>query len=199
MEPLRYDFSMFSVVPTEVFADPALRGLLHASGIREQMPGNRIALFRDPQTCAVLRAAPQVLRDYMLAAGFGEAQSPCSLPIGVYRASDEADRLRVMSAMTEKLHDFDLPKAGSAAARETAFNLGDMLRSLVTAAPVADDWLVTQVAAIPKRQVVDHRLHAPPPKQVSAQMHAVMVPVAIMLAGGFLFSKLSGLVASGLP
>jgi hypothetical protein len=178
-----YDFSMFSVIPAEVFADPSLRGMLHEAGIRERDAGNRIALFRDARTCAALRAAPQPVRDWLRASGFGEAQSPCTLPPGVYRASDEGDRLRVMKNLSAQIPNFALPKAGSPEAEASAFKLAGFLTSLTTATPVADDWIDAQLAQARKAQPrqAANRPAAPAPRRGRG-----LVAAAVLLAGAAL-------------
>lgn len=138
MPPLAYDFDMFSVMPDAVFADPKLRAMLGDAGITQRMPGNRIALFRDPRTVAALRAGPQSIRDWLRASGFGENAHPSGIPAGQYRASDEQDRLRVMHSLTANVAKFPLPKAGSPEALGCDFKLAEFLNSIIAAEPVAD-------------------------------------------------------------
>ncbi len=138
MPPLAYDFDMFSIFSDEIFADPKMRGLLKDAGITARKPANRIALFRDPRTAEALRAAPQPIRDWLRASGFGENFLPSGIPAGHYRASDEQERLQIMKRLTDNLSKFPLPRADSPEARAAAFRVGDFLLSVTTAEPMAD-------------------------------------------------------------
>jgi hypothetical protein len=138
MRPLSYDFDMFSIFSDEIFADPKMRGMLKDAGITARMAGNRIALFRDQRTAEALRAAPQPIRDWLRASGFGENFLPSGIPPGHYRASDEQERLQIMQRLTDNLSKFPLPKAGSPEALAAEFKLAEFLANLTTAVPMAD-------------------------------------------------------------
>lgn len=134
---LRYDFDIFSVVPTELFGDPKVSGILSEIGVQEDARANKVALFRDPATIEALNNAPEALREYFLASGFGMNPSPFQVPWGQYRASDEAARNDVTVRLTENIQKFTLPKVGETPAG--GFELADFLRDLTTAQPIPDE------------------------------------------------------------
>ncbi|MCU0907963.1 MAG: hypothetical protein MUF73_11045 [Rhodobacteraceae bacterium] len=178
MPPLSYDFDMVSVMPDEVFADPALRALLKDAGITRRMPGNRIALFRDPRTVAALRAGPQSIRDWLRASGFGETAHPSGIPAGQYHASDEQDRLRITHSLTANVAKFPLPRAGSPEALGSGFKLAEFLNAIIAAEPVAD-------------AVLDATPHAPThaapqtaPSAPPLRRHVLLAVVALALGTG---------------
>lgn len=148
MPALAYDSSFFSIIPDAIHDDPRHRALLHQAGLRANAPGMRIALFRDPATVEALRAAPKPVQDWLMKSGFGLNVSPCRIPPGLYRASDEADRLRVMQRLQATVQDFDLSQHGSPEAQAMAFSITDLVRNLNTAEPVADDWMDAQMAKV---------------------------------------------------
>lgn len=188
MPPLAYDFDMFSVMPDEVFADPKMRAMLKDAGITQRMAGNRIALFRDPRTVAALRAAPQSIRDWLRASGFGENVHPSGIPAGQYRASDEQDRLRIMNSLTANVSTFPLPKAGSPEAVSSDFRLAEFLTSITTAEPVADAVLDAALRkARPTGQPTPRRTAMASP--LSGLLRPRMVLALAVIAGVFVLSQ----------
>lgn len=88
---LNYDFDVFSVIPKDIFADPKLGQFLGEMGMKENVMGNKVALFRDPKTVAALQAtSPRVIEAFKKA-GFGfnvydSGAGPGRFPTGDFNA-----------------------------------------------------------------------------------------------------------------
>ena len=83
---LNYDFDMVPGTPG-LFADVALTGAPQIT-----------ARFRDPQTVAALKRAPQPMQDYLHASCFGSDTHHSGAPAGRYPLADEAARIAVIVA-----------------------------------------------------------------------------------------------------
>lgn len=94
------------------------------------------ARFRNAETVAELHKAPEAVRNWLVAAGFGVAAHPSDVPAGQYAARDEIGRLELMQRLTLTMKDFDLPKARTAAWSD--FVIADFVSSMARAEPLRE-------------------------------------------------------------
>lgn len=133
---LRYDFDILPV------CDDAPAASEDMAPARE-LGASCMALFRDPATVDALKAAPDGLRVYLEASGFGLTAHDSGAPEGTYPAEDEETRLALIAQLAARLPHADLtaddlqpatPKDDS-----DRFDLPAFLHSLETAQPLAQD------------------------------------------------------------
>jgi hypothetical protein len=98
--------------------------------------GARVARFRDAATVAALARAPQAVRDYLCASGFGEGTHHSGAPAGRYPAADEAARVAVIEALAANVGRFDLARADDRQPRRDAFHLSGFYAALIEAEPI---------------------------------------------------------------
>jgi hypothetical protein len=133
---LSYDFDMFSVIPAAFFDDPALGRQLRRAGLSHDQRENRVALFREPETAAALLRAPDGVRDYLRAAGFGTKTYSSGAPVGRYPARDAPARARVLHLLRDLAPDYALPAAAAPRAAEGEFEVRDFLLAALDGRPV---------------------------------------------------------------
>lgn len=130
-----YDFDLFDVIPTEGEDDPALGKFMTDIGFRPDAEARKVALFRDPLTADALRGAPEALRAFFLASGFGLNTYQSGAPAGFYPEQDEEARLDIIRRLTENAEMFSLPSVDEAA-QSPAFSLSEFLTALAKAQPM---------------------------------------------------------------
>lgn len=140
---LRYDFDIFDLNPPDGVTDAETKGFLARLGLvsgpsRPEVGSSRVALFRDQETADALRAAPDALRDYFLAAGFGLNTYASGAGRSRYPAGDEAARLEIIERLTELAPSYTLPAPADYAEGGDAFRLGAFLADLAEAMPESD-------------------------------------------------------------
>lgn len=137
---LRYDFDVITVFadaradapdPEEASLDPSSA---------EETSELRLAMFRDPATVDALLVAPDGLRVYLEASGFGLAAHDGGGCDGFYPAEDEEFRVGLIQRLADTLPHADLSAADLTPANSDsgAFDLTAFLESLEHAIPVAD-------------------------------------------------------------
>ncbi|GEM_PF-5811592 len=145
---LNYDFDIFDVVPGA--AVPGSKGLgsepsdLDLARLLNRIDGTaataeKIALFRDPRTAEALRRAPQALRDFFLMSGFGLNTYASGAPQGRYPAKDEEARLDIIRRMAAAAQTHALPRPEDCPEGGDGFRLGEFLRELERAEPMAEE------------------------------------------------------------
>jgi len=130
---LNYDFDMFSVIPDTLFGDPKRGGFLKAVGAGADDRRNKIALFRDPRTAEALAAAPERVRDFFFAAGFGLNTYASGAPQGCYPRADHDHRQLTLRAFLDFPRDLLAPAPGQ------AFDPHRFLADAVSAEPIKMD------------------------------------------------------------
>ena len=133
---LSYDFDMFDLIPTEGEDDPTLGKFMTDIGFCPDAAARKVALFRDTQTAEALRAAPEALRSFFLASGFGLNTYQSGAPAGFYPEQDEEARLDIIRRLTENAEVYSLPRLDEAA-DVAGFSLGAFLTALAAAQPLA--------------------------------------------------------------
>lgn len=133
---LSYDFDMFDVFPTEGEDDPVLGKFMTEIGFRPDAATRKVALFRDARTADALRDAPEGLRNFFLASGFGLNTFQSGAPAGFYPEQDEEARLDVIRRLTENAEVFSLPRLDQAT-ETSEFSLTAFLTALAAAQPMA--------------------------------------------------------------
>ena len=121
---LNYDFDMVPGTPG-LFADIALTGTPQIT-----------ARFRDPQTVAALKRAPQPMQDYLHASCFGSDTHHSGAPAGRYPLADEAARIAVIEALAENVARFDLPRPNDTQPVDDDFHLPTFFAAVAEAEPV---------------------------------------------------------------
>jgi len=106
---LIYDFDIFDLTPQGPGPDPEVTGFMARLGLLARAsrdgadppdPGSvRVALFRERATADALACAPDGLRDYFMAAGFGLNTYSSGAPRHCYPAADELARLEVIDRL----------------------------------------------------------------------------------------------------
>ncbi len=132
---LSYDFDMFDVIPPEGEDDPALGHFMAEIGFCPDERARKVALFRDPRTADALRAAPDALRAFFLASGFGLNTYQSGAPAGRYPAQDEEARLDIIRRLTENAEVYSLPRLNQAS-EDQEFSLEEFLTALAAAQPL---------------------------------------------------------------
>lgn len=130
---LNYDFDMFAVGRAD-FADEVSSAV--PGGLRHD---GKAAVFRDPRTAAALARAPQVVQDYLRAAGFGSGTGHSGAPDGRYPAADEAARTALIEALTANIGAFQLPQSTDARPDPDAFFLPAFFEAVISAEPLPPD------------------------------------------------------------
>ena len=132
---LKYDFDIFQLQQNVADADPDLARILDALKT-EAAEVDSVALFRDPRTAEALRQAPERLRDFFLASGFGLNTYDSGAPRGRYPAKDEEARLAIIARLTQNAEVHILPKPGDYPEGGEGFRLGEFLIDLASAQPI---------------------------------------------------------------
>ena len=182
---LDYDFDILDLVPDQTGPDPFLNGFLARIGFPRDTSGNKVALFRDLATADALRDAPDGLRDYFLACGFGLNTYHSGAPPRRYPAEDEAMRLEIIDRLSAAAPHYPLPLPGSYAEGGTAFRLGAFLANLELAEPMA------QGPAVKPKATVDILFDPAPPGQRRKFWQNRVVMIAAMLAGAVAVLQIS--------
>lgn len=133
---LTYDFDIFDVIPGAGPQDPDLDGFLTQIGFKPDPAASRIALFRDPRTADALRRAPDNLRNFFLASGFGLNTYSSGAPRGRYPAKDEEARLELIHRLTQNAETHSLPPLQGYPEGGDVFRLGEFLTELTCAEPM---------------------------------------------------------------
>lgn len=133
---LTYDFDIFDVIPTDGEDDPTLGRFMSEIGFGPDQKSRKVALFRDQRTADALRDAPDVLRDFFLASGFGLNTYHSGAPDGYYPAKDEDARLDIIRQLTENAEVYDLQQIAEHNIAGLGFVLGDFLTALAHAQPI---------------------------------------------------------------
>lgn len=139
---LNYDFDFFSVMPDELFEDPAIGGMMNDIGITADAPANKVACFRHPETAEALRRAPQEVRDLLESIGFGYNAYSSDLPEGFYPAEDEEHHINMMEKLSIAVQEGRCPKPDPMA----EFDLGAFLETVTVAQPWQDGAVVSKRA-----------------------------------------------------
>lgn len=143
--PLRYDFDILDLSGRTGATDAGLRAFLRRAGLAGDETAHRVALFRDMATAEALHHAPEALRDWMLAAGFGLTTHDTGLPPNHYPAEDEDLRIEIIARLAQTAADFPLPADPEG---EGHFRLADFLQHLERARPVTS--ALGDVAILPR-------------------------------------------------
>jgi hypothetical protein len=133
---LTYDFDIFDVIPTDGEDDPTLGRFMSEIGFGPDQQSKKVALFRYQGTADALRDAPDVLRDFFVASGFGLNTYHSGAPDGYYPAKDEDARLDIIRQLTENAEVYDLPNIAEHGEDGQGFVLGDFLTALAHAQPI---------------------------------------------------------------
>jgi hypothetical protein len=136
---LKYDFDIFEVIPSSAGQDPQLDGLLAQFADQSRDEQTFVALFRDSRTAEALRNAPDLLRDYFIASGFGLNTFDSGAPEGRYPASDEQARLAIIGKLAENASTFPLPAPDAYPEGGDVFRLGEFLLALDESEPLSGD------------------------------------------------------------
>lgn len=131
--PLRYDFDILDLSGRTGAVDAGLSAFLRRAGLAGDETAHRVALFRDTATAEALHHAPEALRDWMLAAGFGLTTQDSGLPSDRYRSEDEDLRIEIIARLAHTAADFPLPADPE---DEGQFRLADFLQYLERARPM---------------------------------------------------------------
>ena len=132
---LIYDFDMFDVIPGDGDEDPSLGRFMTEIGFRPDAAARKVALFRDQVTADALRDAPEALRDFFLASGFGLNTYQSGAPEGFYPQQDEDARLDIIRRLTENAEIYPLPRLTEGTDAQ-GFVLMDFLAALAAAQPL---------------------------------------------------------------
>lgn len=132
---LNYDFDMFDVIPGNGDEDPSLGRFMTEIGFRPDATARKVALFRDQRTADALRDAPDSLREFFLASGFGLNTYQSGAPTGFYPQEDEDARLDIIRRLTENAEIYPLPRLTEGADAQ-GFVLMDFLAALAAAQPM---------------------------------------------------------------
>ena len=126
---LRYDFDMVAVTPEglpENFGDLAGTGAV----------AGKVAMFRDPETVAVLKQADAAVRAFFTESGFALQHFDSGAPAGRYPMRDEDARIEVIDRLSVNLNTHDLADAVWG-----GFDFDAFMDALSEAEPVEDDLL----------------------------------------------------------
>lgn len=152
---LIYDFDIFDLAPPNAGPDAETTGFLARLGLlarksatTAELGPNRVALFRSPATADALRAAPDDLRTYFLAAGFGLNTYSSGAPRLRYPAEDEEARLDLILRLTALAPKYRLPTAAEYPEGSDVFRLGGFLADLSEARPLPAARQATQDGSV---------------------------------------------------
>ena len=129
---LNYEFDVFRVIPDAIYADPKLGGMLTDLGLAQNMRANHVFLFRHQATADALRAAPDDIREPLLALRVGLSAYSGGCPDGFYPAADQAIRMDLAQRLAGAVSGGAFPPAPHAG----PFDLAGLCDVLVSAAPM---------------------------------------------------------------
>jgi hypothetical protein len=132
---LTYDFDMFDVIPGDGEDDPSLGRFMTEIGFKPDTAARKVALFRDQRTADALRDAPEGLREFFLASGFGLNTYQSGARAGFYPQQDEEARLDIIRRLTENAEIYPLPRLTEGTDAQ-GFVLMDFLAALAAAQPM---------------------------------------------------------------
>ncbi len=130
---LTYDFDMFAIIPEDVQSE--FGDMFNDLGVTGMM-GEKMAMFRDPETVAALGRADEAVRTYFTDSGFGMQVYSSGAPAGRYPAADEEARVVVIKKLTANLKTHDLKGANWG-----GFEFPKFMEALAITAPLDDDAL----------------------------------------------------------
>jgi hypothetical protein len=179
---LTYDFDICAANPDQGSGDTKTDALLARLAARTGTMSGSVAQFRSARTAQALRDAPEGLRAYFLASGFGLDVSGSDTPPGLYPAADEEARLAVICRLTENAAAHQLPPPDDHAADSPVFHLGAFLAELDHARPVdAVPQGLPPVFQTAQLQPLDAA--PPPPAKFWQQRSFRLALVALVLLG----------------
>ncbi|WP_342069149.1 hypothetical protein [Yoonia algicola] len=132
---LRYDFDMVAMAPTGLpdrFDDLAVTGVAT----------EKVAMFRDAETVAALKAADAVVQAYFTESGFALQEYNSGAPPGRYPMRDEDARIALIDRLSANLDSYDLADVNWA-----GFDFDAFMNALSTAEPVEDELLAPMPGA----------------------------------------------------
>ncbi len=136
---LTYDFDIFDVIPDQPSDESDGSTFMADIGFEPDARTTKVALFRDPRTALALRYAPEALRNYFIASGFGLNTFDSGAAANRYPLKDEDARLDIIARLTENAGHHTLPRPGDYPEGGDVFRLGEFLAHLAEAQPEMTD------------------------------------------------------------